>query len=131
MPTVETLLGIFKLPQDLNGNKKFKMSKKLNLSTHIISVLVFGLVSCKQNVIGVILEKESRMPIESVSISGKDLRLNSYPFTVVNSDKHGHFKFEKKSKDSLLFFWKLGYKNLKLKVVEGKPIDTIYMEKEN
>ena len=94
----------------------------------IISALF--LVSCEQKVDGIILDKSTNAPIENVTVMEYN-PTDSYPHPYTQSNKKGFFSFVKKKMNSIVYFSKLGYKDLRIQFDRSSfhsiSGDTIYL----
>ncbi|MEO7046710.1 MAG: hypothetical protein ABI091_15500 [Ferruginibacter sp.] len=88
--------------------------------------------SCKQNIQGIILDVETKTPIDSVAVLERNPE-DSYPHPYTLSDKNGKFSFTKETRNSVLYFSKSGYEDLRVKFKRFSPLailrDTIYLTK--
>ena len=96
-----------------------------------ISIILF-FISCNQKIEGVIVDKITMLPIDSVAVLERDPK-DSYPHYHTFSDKHGKFSFLKSNRNSILYFSKNGYEDLRVKF-NGIPLipkigDTIYLSR--
>src|SRR5580693_6336330 len=98
----------------------------------LIVLLVSG-CDCNQSADGVILDNQSKAPIDSVSVATVDIFKNTVPGHIEYSGSNGHFRFSAisggiKCPDLHLYFFKQGYNNTSL-IFESYSIqDTIYLE---
>ena len=113
-------------------------SKNILPATFAILLLtVFSLVGCDcvQRADGIILDKQTRTPLDSVSITTIDIQRNAMNGSVVYSGKNGQFKFSKISggircPDLSLYFYKQGFKQNVLTLKSSSSNDTIYLDKD-
>ena len=86
---------------------------------------------CKQEIQGITLDKNSRQPLNKVAVSEHSFS-NSYPYHYEESNTDGFFSITKEKRNSVLYFYKDGYKEVRLdfgfKIMWTKP-DTIFLEK--
>lgn len=106
---------------------------------YVFFILLFVLSSCVfdciQNAEGVILDKNTKLPIDNVIISDENIQANSYVQNFKRSNKLGVFKFHRmaggyKCPDLALYFYKKGYTLHKIILEPVTKNDTIYLEQE-
>jgi hypothetical protein len=90
---------------------------------------------CLQQADGVILDRQTKIPIDSLNIATVDILKNTVTGRVEYSIKNGNFKFTKmsggirKCPDLTLYFYKWGYNQTSLTFESSSTNDTIYLDK--
>lgn len=99
----------------------------------LLSVSILFLISCKQKIEGIILDKSTKTPMDGVAVSEHSIILNSYPYPYQQSNRYGFFSFTKESRNLILYFWKEGYTELRVEFdndhISKTSRDTIYLIK--
>ena len=90
-------------------------------------ILSLALLSCKQKIHGIILDKITKSVIDSVAVSEHSFE-NSYPYHYEYSDGNGHFSFSKEIRNSVLYFYKRDYNELRVDF-KNNYSDTIYLDR--
>jgi hypothetical protein len=91
--------------------------------------------NCVQKAEGIILDKETKAPLDSVSVTSVDVAKNTVPYPIEYSAKSGQFKFSKISggitqcPDLTLYFYKKGFKQNRVTFNSYSVNDTIFLEK--
>jgi hypothetical protein len=102
------------------------------LPKFLMSFCFLSIISCKQKIEGVIVDESSKMPIDSVAIAEHSFS-NSYPYPFKQSNKYGIFSFTKENRNSILYFYKAGYDELRVDFgrnsILGKSNNKIYLIK--
>lgn len=102
------------------------------LPKFLLSFSILFLISCKQKIEGIILDKSTKTPIDSVVVSEHSI-FNSYPYPYEQSNRYGLFSFTKESRNSILYFYKAGYNELRVEFdndhISKTSGDTIYLIK--
>ena len=114
-----------------NFNMRF-----LRQIAYIITTLILtGCGDCFQRAEGVVLDNDTKMPIDSVTIAPTSTTKNTEVFPANYSTKNGQFKFRKISggithcPDLTLYFYKKGFKQNRSTFSSESINDTIYLEK--
>ena len=100
----------------------------------IITFIVTG-CDCAQSADGVIFDRQTKKPVDSVNIATVDIFKNTVTGQGQYSAKNGRFKFNKisggirKCPDLTLYFFKGGYKQISLTFESRSTNDTIYLDK--
>ena len=96
------------------------------------TLIIAGCGDCFQQAEGIVLDKNTKMPIDSVTI----VSTNTPDNVKIFSTKTGQFKFNKTSggitdcPDLTLYFYKKGFKQNRSTFKSNSVNDTIYLEKE-
>ena len=92
--------------------------------------IILPLISCKQNIQGIILDEKTKLPIDSVAVLERNPE-DSYPHAYTLSDRNGKFSFTKETRNSVLYFTKFGYEDLRVKFKRfsffSTDGDTVYL----
>lgn len=103
---------------------------------YIISVLTLTSCDCFQHATGIVLDRQTRKPIENVSLYKfkKNDSANSYSKRIY-TDKQGQFDYHCTSgglmgcPDLILYFNKQGYKTIKMTFESFSTNDTVFLDK--
>ena len=102
-------------------------------------LVTLGMIACdcRQQATGVILDRQTKIPIDSVIIATSDITQNTITGKVTYSSQDGEFKFDKISSgpgscpDLTLYFYKAGFGQKKLTFSTFSEKDTVYLENVN
>ena len=114
---------------------KFNESIILTVSVLLISTFLMTGCDCLQSADGVIIDKQTKVPIDSATIATVDILQNTVTGQVEYSAKNGRFRFSKVSggmrqcPDLTLYFFKWGYKQTRMTLEPHSTNDTIYLDK--
>lgn len=104
------------------------------LTTLFVNILLLAGCDCPQKADGIIIDRQTNIPIDGVIISTVDILKNTITGRIVHSTKNGRFKFYKisgglgKCPNLTLYFYKPGFKQQKLMFSSSSINDTVYFE---
>lgn len=109
---------------------------KRNIIYIALIVSILSSCDCTQQADGVVLDKQTKLPVESVALGKYEKSDSTNPFSRrIYTDLKGRFDYNGisggigKCPDLVLYFDKEGYKQLKVTFESFSERDTVYLEK--
>jgi hypothetical protein len=103
----------------------------------ILAALIFTSCDCVQQATGVVVDRQTKKPIDNVSLGKYEKEGSSNPYSVRDyTDNKGKFDYHSIGggfpgcEDLVLYFNKKGYKPAKMVMNPRSESDTVYLDKD-